>query len=87
MSAPPPIEWLQEEGRGERGVGDAGNGGGVARYGRAFKGIVRDTMSSNAGYNVYECASETPLDVRCRWLGVGLFYLYWVSFASVLGLF
>ena len=63
MSAPPPFEWLQVEGRGERG--DAGNGGGVARYGR-------DTMPSNAGYNVYEFASETPLDVRCRWLGVGL---------------
>ena len=63
MSAQAPIDWQQVEGRG--GMGDAGNGGGVARYGR-------DTMPSNAGYNVYECASETPLDVRCRWLGVGL---------------
>jgi hypothetical protein len=73
MSAQAPIDWQQVEGRG--GMGDAGNGGGVARYGR-------DTMPSNAGYNVYECASETPLDVRCRWLGVSFFYLYWVSFAS-----
>ena len=78
MSAPPPFELLREEGRGERG--DAGNGGGVARYGR-------EDMPSNTGYNVYECASETPLDVRCRWLGVGLFYQYWASFASKLSLF
>ena len=67
-------------------MGDAGNGGGVARYGRdtmpsnaGYNGV---TVPSDAGYNVYECASETPLDVRCRWLGVSFFYLYWVSFAS-----